>query len=272
MTDRIGSLSNEQAEDRRRLTTAQKVAATAGAIAVLAPAADTSADVVYVDNAGISQDLFNGNGNSVHWDIDGDGPAEFSLRIRSSGFYNYNGPSSSFSSGFYNIINFASRETFGVQLNGRGLVGQGGNGVSNLASGVMVGPTLAGYQWGLSNQSYRSALRFDYQRVVASGSTQFSLSSAAIGIDFNGFAGTFSDGFIGFRFEINGQLHYGWAEISFSGNEMSINRFAYEDEAGVGVRVGQTSNVPEPGSLGILGLGAAGVLAMRRRKKEQQPK
>lgn len=271
MTDnREPATNDEHADRKKRMTAAQKMAATAGALAALVPVADAQADIVYVEGF-VGQDLFAGNGSSADWDIDGDGPAEFDLRVRSS-FFSNNSGTGTYSNVQYNVINFASRRTYGLQLNGRGLVGPGGNGVSNLNSGVMVGPTLAGYQWGLSNQSYRSALRYDYQRAVVSSSTVFSSTNFQIGADFNGFSGTFDSGFIGFRFEINGELHYGWAEINFAGDEMSITRWAYEDVAGVGLRVGQTSSVPEPGTLGLLGLGAAGVLAMRRRKKVREQK
>ena len=271
MTDKIDN------DKRKRLTAVQKVAATAGAIAAISPATEAASDIVYVTNSGINQDLFTNNGASTDWDIDGDGPAEFSLWVRASSFF-YSDGSGNYSSNNYYIIHLASRRTNGMQLNGGGFVGPymqnaSGIGVNNLNLGVTVGPTLAGYNWGASNQSVRSALRYDrYQVVESYTNVVVGNTTTQVGNDFNGFAGPFSDGFIGFRFFINGQLHYGWAELSFDGDEISINRWAYEDVAGVGIRVGQTSNVPEPGSLGVLGLGAAGVLAMRRRKKEQQAK
>ncbi len=262
---------NDKQQPKQRLTAAQKVAATAGAIAVLAPASDTNAEIVYQDSAPVSANLFDGNGASFDWDVDGDGPAEFALRIRSSrfGYSSYFSSNSFFNSNvFYGIVNFASRRTSGQQLNGQGLVGQGGISAFNLNQGFRVGPTLAGYQWGASDQSYRAALRFDSASFQVPSGTFLYNPGSQVGSDFYNFS-LFDTGFIGFRFDIAGSQHYGWAELNFNGDQLTITRWAYESVAGRSIDVGA---IPEPSSLGLLGLGAAGVLAMRRRRKTEPMK
>lgn len=74
-----------------------------------------------------------------------------------------------------------------------------------------------------------------------------------------------SGSYMGFK-SANG--HYGWLEVTWdsaSGN-FEILSGAFEDVAGVGIRAGAVSAVPEPaGVLGTLGLLSAGTF-LRRRK------
>jgi len=73
--------------------------------------------------------------------------------------------------------------------------------------------------------------------------------------------------YLGLKFLINGQVHYGWARIKFPapGNyELpSIYGYAYESTPNTPIVAGQTSGTastasPPPGSLGMLAAGAAG--------------
>ncbi|MEO8439316.1 MAG: PEP-CTERM sorting domain-containing protein [Spartobacteria bacterium] len=71
-------------------------------------------------------------------------------------------------------------------------------------------------------------------------------------------------GFIGFRFDVGDGTQYGWARLEMDGAK--LNSYTFVDYAfadpGQTLRTGQ---VPESGSsLGMLALGAAGLLALRR--------
>lgn len=76
-------------------------------------------------------------------------------------------------------------------------------------------------------------------------------------------------GFIGFRFNNGGGIEYGWARVTMDGapgNSFKLVDYAWADP-GTAIRTGQTSAaVPEPGSLGLLAVGAAGLLAWRKRR------
>jgi hypothetical protein len=92
--------------------------------------------------------------------------------------------------------------------------------------------------------------------------------------------------YLGLKFKINGQFHYGWARLSVvtpahGGWQATLTGYAYETAANKGIVAGQTTDsdttsamtpvVPaspfRPASLGLLGLGAVG-LAIWRRKED----
>jgi hypothetical protein len=76
--------------------------------------------------------------------------------------------------------------------------------------------------------------------------------------------------FLGLLFlDANNQTHYGWARFNVIADPTlpevrgELIDYAYEDVADTGI---QTGAAPEPGSLSLLALGAAGLAAWRRRK------
>jgi len=85
-------------------------------------------------------------------------------------------------------------------------------------------------------------------------------------------------GFIGFRFNNGAGMQYGWVRVRMPGPIYFQARFLLVDcawgDPGDQVRTGQTSlagdqveAVPDQGSLGLLALGGAGLMAWRRRAK-----
>lgn len=75
-------------------------------------------------------------------------------------------------------------------------------------------------------------------------------------------------GYLGFQFNVGNGIQYGWARVSMDSgrpdNTFTVLDYAYGD-AGDAVTVGQ---VPEPGSLGLLALGAVGLMGWRKRRGE----
>jgi hypothetical protein len=89
-----------------------------------------------------------------------------------------------------------------------------------------------------------------------------------------------SDAFIGLSFPAGPNLYYGWVRVAIDNANKSfvIKDWAYEDNSVAalagspmtdGILAGDTGDgfVPEPGTLGLLAAGAAGVVGMRRRRR-----
>ena len=70
-------------------------------------------------------------------------------------------------------------------------------------------------------------------------------------------------GYMGFAyFGGAADANYGWFSLTWDGSFLTIDGYAYETEAGVGIEAGA---IPAPGAIGLLGL-AAGAAGMRRKR------
>lgn len=94
------------------------------------------------------------------------------------------------------------------------------------------------------------------------------LSGADFIFPFGDFFG--NSGFAGLSFQLPGEsgVHYGWAELHDSSAGLTVVEVGYETVQDTGIVT--PALVPEPGSLALLAAGAAGVLAMRRRRQAAQ--
>lgn len=78
-----------------------------------------------------------------------------------------------------------------------------------------------------------------------------------------------TNAFLGMQVDVpGGSLHYGWVRLSVDANNVVVHDMAIESDAGAPIRAGAGAAIPEPGSLGLLALGAAGLVAWRRRRSE----
>ena len=140
-----------------------------------------------------------------------------------------------------------------------GVSSSGGAAVAlGMAGGQMAGFS-AGYIYA-SNLAYGAALSTANFGI---GSNQGTLAfNNGYGNDQFLAAGT---AYLGFRFDNGGGTQYAWAELNMDGaplNSFTVVRYAY-GAVGDSVSVGQ---VPAPGSMAALALGAAGLGGFRRRR------
>ena len=81
-----------------------------------------------------------------------------------------------------------------------------------------------------------------------------------------------SSAFMGLKFLIDGQTHYGWAELETyqsrgtGGYDGTLISFAYETVPNRGLLAGQIQDTPEPATLRLLALGSL-VLGLWRKKR-----
>jgi hypothetical protein len=208
--------------------------ATAGAAAAIGGANAANADITYVDIADTPvQDTALGGGAVGVNLLFGDG-ASFNLALA------HGVGTTDLATGYaFTIGNgFASP---GASV--AGFAAGSFNYVSNLASGTPVN-TLTSFLGGAVAGTMAYNAGFTSSQFLAAGT-----------------------GFIGVRFNTNA---YGWVRVTMNGsplNSFTILDYAWADP-GESINVGQTTAIPEPGTLSALAMGAAAVGAWRRRRKQ----
>jgi len=213
--------------------------ASASGVGILALVQPVRAEVVFTPTHQIIN-LFN---SQILLDLNGDGIVDFSFHYSSSNTL---------------ISSYAKLRVFG----GTGTVpinqiwGVGGRHTLSVASALPPGVTLG------PNGRFAAS---DNGRLM--GSAQFRGGS---GTGYGGpWVPTRKDRFVGLKFVIDGQIHFGWARFNVrirtprkGGLEAVLTGYAYETDVNEPIKTGQTSG-PEsaetrPGTLGQLALGAAG--------------
>lgn len=78
-----------------------------------------------------------------------------------------------------------------------------------------------------------------------------------------------TEGFIGFFYAQGADRNYGWAQFTYNdgpSQSLTLTSFAYETTPNTAITI---QPVPEPTTLGLMVSGAAGIAALRRRRKKQ---
>jgi hypothetical protein len=93
------------------------------------------------------------------------------------------------------------------------------------------------------------------------------LMKSSSGPSYSGPWANTSAGYLGLKFTTSGQTHLGWADIAIDRGtpSLTLRSYAYNDVANASINAGE---VPEPSSLALFAIGAAGVLALRRRRHQ----
>ena len=154
--------------------------------------------------------------------------------------------------------------TYIAALAPRGLVvtARGGRGVGKLSAGSQIGP----------GQPFAIGLRQLDEHVG---------TDSGPGLSFGPWFAEYgypTSGYLGFRFEVSGQLHFGWARLTVSREaSFTLDGYAYETIAGKAITAGQTSGpmspednrigaaaVPANPSLGMLAFGSRALELWRK--------
>lgn len=108
------------------------------------------------------------------------------------------------------------------------------------------------------------------------GSGNFKQYGFLAGANSKGVFGPWSTGvpgYVGLSFfnSSNGNTYFGWAKLSLSESASGaivgkLDEVAVDFVPGQSIRAGQTTAVPEPGTLSLLALGAVGLLALRKKR------
>lgn len=250
MTDdlSIRSGDRDKANGTSRLLTHYAIAALAAGVGMLSLSQPAVGEVV-VTHKTIPILIDSETGTLTPIDLNGDGINDISFGLTSFGPYGY------------------TAEAFVVGQAGRGVVVNGRGPrfplVSALRRGDTVGPAA----------HFSSAIPDAFLEQFAEKELRYSVCSKFT--SYGHWAGNNPDRFVGLRFKIRGETHYGWVRVTvasedFPGNcrrmNATITAYAYETVAGKAITIGSSKSAAErrdnlqgdtvTHSLGTLALGA----------------
>lgn len=226
----------------------------AGALAI---ASGTSAygSIVVVNPPADLTNSPGGANTTANWDVNSDGMMDFTFNNR----YPDTTP------GSYGVIWQQNMNPFAGTGGTNNLVSYSGPFVRYafaLASGVSVGPANPNFSTGITQVVLGSRYSYGAQGVFYYG------GFAAGGPNGSVTPGTFA--FVGFRFTAADGVHFGYVRLAVNAGIIDFDnvgamRAAYESTPNTAITTGA---VPEPGTMALLALGAAGVLGavVKRRR------
>lgn len=242
--------------------------------ACVAAAPDSEAVVIYNDFADVTLDATTqaGSSHKMSFDIDGDGAADIQLAHYSSTFFK--NPANAYSAGLgqpdaFSSDRVAADGTF-YPYGGTGNPGAARAYPLRYTAGQMISPTNAGFTANAYGPGFGMLARLNGP-FYGAGSHWY----------FDGSGNEFLEGYLGIRFFSSsaatkaahaglGADVFGWVRIRVAGDSsttpspfsITILDAAYEASGGA-ITAGA---IPEPGSLGLLALGALGLMGTRRRR------
>lgn len=246
------SISTQNIDHRLNLYSVAAAAAGVGVLA-LAPSAEGS---IVVTQANVTVDL---STPTAFIDMNGDGKADFEFSLARGGYDH----------SFYKTLNVIPL-TGGKPVGGaRGSIGPYG---SALVSGAKIGPSAH-----FSSSIARGQVMLERTNGFVSGSSQYTAYGPW------GVKGTYGAyRYLGVKFLISGQTHYGWIKILVSRASAFIQEFAYETTANQSLTAGQTQATldsstgaeasrlqPAGPSLGMLAGGVDGLPLWRRQESQE---
>ena len=211
--------------------------AAAGAALAMAPTAD--ATVIYSGSSGFTNIPINWS-SYLYIDVDGMAAGSSSFPGADLSFSHWASSTTSTSTSYRALY---------LGFNGQNAsMVQGASGIARLGSGIPVNPAAV-----FASASYLAGY---FHSMTTGGSSTTSYGSWASG-------GT---GFVGFRFENNGNTYYGWARLDIDSGDLDgeVVDYAYEDNPNTAILTGA---VPQPSSLSLLAMGTIGLAVLRRRRR-----
>lgn len=217
--------------------------ATAAGAGLLSLALPAEAQIIYTpSNTSITTAKTNGGATFTTLDLNNDGKADFSFMMSATAKYS--------SYGYSTRAKFVLK-VVPAQTGNRTVEGTLPPTASAMPAGATIGP----------KQKFGSDL---YMQHNTFNGTTFHTSGTWRTVEF---------AYVGLKFLINGQVHYGWARVKFPsvGNITypSIYGYAYESTPNKGIVAGRTSETDDsatalaPASLGMLASGASRVSSWR---------